>query len=153
MPADGADVATSPYIYNNLGDMTYQWDGANPVGNQGPRIIMMHESNKKRVIGLPVGAGGTVQTVTTAIDNIRSFAYVRKAPNNILYYCTDETSPRLKKRTITDDVTGAGTEAYLTLPPGVTCSGTTLRWEPTRQSVVFPFLQNTLNGVAEYYDP
>jgi heat shock protein HslJ len=93
-----------------------------------------------------IAAGGTLGTLTTTSIATRSFAYRHDATHDILYFC--DTNSVMRKKVI------GGAETTLTWPvPGIKCNGHGMLYSPSRNSLIFPYLQNGLSGVAEYLNP
>jgi hypothetical protein len=95
--------------------------------------------------------GGTMATLVTLSQNIRSFTHSRATGTLIVYYC--DVNGRLRKWN-----QGTSTETVLTWPvTSMQCSGRTLVFkddvDPTKRTLIFPYTQNGLVGVAEYINP
>jgi len=104
---------------------------------------------RRRVVGLPIRSGCTVQDMTLLGYRGRSFLFRRGLSGIIFYYCTDELSSRLFQRTITDSKTGAGFETQILLPPRIHCGGHTLGYHSSRSAIIFPFSEDGIMGVVE----
>lgn len=81
---------------------------------------------------------------------IRSQTYrrVTGAPDQeYIYWCSGDGS--IYKKNVT-----AGTSATLFTPVlGINCAGQSLNWDDANKKLSFPFIQNSLWGIAEIYDP
>ena len=96
-----------------------------------------------------VSAGGTMSTLATPPRDASSIAYRRDAGKtvDILYYCSDGALYKY-------DLNGGPTETLLTwVVPGFECTGRTLEYNSSRNSLIFPYKFNGLSGVAEYLNP
>ncbi len=97
------------------------------------------------------GVGGLVGTIATFTDNASSFAYVHSATSHVAYYCST-VDFKIHKKDIT-----AGTDVVLSWPiSSMRCNGRSMVYyenSPTDRRLVFPYIQNTLAGVAEYLNP
>lgn len=92
--------------------------------------------------------GGNIAAFFTPPRIASSFDYRRSADltTNTLYYCA---SGRIYKYNI-----NTTTETALTWPIStMSCQGTRIKYDSTRDSIIFPYLQNGLYGVAEYLSP
>lgn len=93
--------------------------------------------------------GGTVETFAVLGATASSFAYKRDALNaptvSNIYYCNTTDGKIYKKDLV------AVTEAALPWPiPSLQCSGYSMIYNSARDSLIFPYTQNGLMGVAEY---
>ena len=89
--------------------------------------------------------GDTVSTLTGLSQQPRGFAYRVEVADEIVYYCS-ATDGKIHRRNAT-----LGTETILPWPvSSVRCSGYSLKYSPSRNSLIFPYTQNNLHGVAEY---
>ena len=92
--------------------------------------------------------GGNIGTIATLGANARSFVYRHDGANNIVYYCGNADG-KLHKYNVTTT-----TDTTYTWPiASMRCTGRTLIWNATRESIIFPFTQNGLAGIAEYTTP
>lgn len=95
--------------------------------------------------------GGVLENLVTTTSNIRSFAYRRNGGDQIVYYCTTTGSLR---KAVSSDAGVTWNETAMTNPIAtMTCSGSNMLWSSIRNSIIFPFTQNGLEGVAEYVNP
>lgn len=103
-------------------------------------------SNNK-IYSVPSSGSSTFTLYATTAVNIISFDIVNDGVTPIIYYCG--TDGKLYKRNV-----NAATETNLPLPlTSMTCSGTSIYYHPTRNSVIFGYRQNLLYGIAEYRNP
>ena len=93
------------------------------------------------------GATGSITHFDTIPDGVASMVW----NGDTLYYCNNDGV--LKKRNYTTSL-----ETTLNFPgSGITCYGSKMLWKnasgdkPAR--LVFPFRQNSLSGVGEYFSP
>jgi hypothetical protein len=94
-------------------------------------------------------AGGTVGTLSNLAVAASSFRYRHDASNNVLYYC-GSSDGRLHKI----DLQAAGPDTLLPWPvASMSCAGRTLLYNTGRNSLIFPYIQNGLMGIAEYSSP
>jgi hypothetical protein len=92
-----------------------------------------------------IGYTGNISTIATLPNVPLSIAYRHDASNNIVYYCS---SGRIYKYNITTT-----TNTALTWPiTRMSCSGRTMVYT-SRGTLIFPFTQDGLGGVAEYANP
>jgi hypothetical protein len=90
--------------------------------------------------------GGAVGTVAVLPFQPSSFTYRHDASNNMIYYCA---AGALYKYNVTTT-----TNTALTLPiTKMKCTGHGLAYSSSRSSLVFPFTQDGIGGVAEYLNP
>jgi hypothetical protein len=107
-------------------------------------LALVSGSNKVRSFTI----GGNVGTLLTLPSNAYSFAYRRTggSPAEIVYYCST-TDGKLHKHNMTTDTTLAWPVTSMA------CSGKSLIYNSTRNSLIFTYSQNGLMGVAEYLNP
>lgn len=94
--------------------------------------------------------GGTIGTLATLAAAPTAFAYHRNAglTTNIIYYCRASDGVLVKKDLV------AATETALTWTvPGLQCRSRSLIYDSGRNSLIFPYTQNSLHGVVEYLLP
>jgi hypothetical protein len=95
---------------------------------------------------LGIGGGSTARLEPTS-NAIAAFDIRYIAADMYIYYCS--TSGRLYKRNATTNV-----ETELLLPSStITCSGQSLFYNSSRDSVIFIYKQNDMYGIAEYQNP
>ncbi len=96
---------------------------------------------------LKEGPDEVMQTLVNLPRAISSFTYVLNSSSQpMVYYCA--TDGLIYKFNIT-----LKTEKAIPWPsPSIACQGNALLLNPSRNSVIFPFSQNALNGVAEVVD-
>lgn len=104
------------------------------------------DRNGKRV----VAASNTTTTVSTAAtfaDTANALVYSEQSANGYLYYCS-ATDGLLRLKRISN-----GAEVLIISPlPQARCEGKNLIYEPDTKSLVFPFSQNGLMGVARIFN-
>jgi hypothetical protein len=94
-----------------------------------------------------VTPGGTTDKLALLPRTWTSYVYVREGAAQTLYYCA---GGRLYRHNMaTDADLGALTWSMSTM----SCKGASMLWNSTRRTVIFPFEQNGIDGVAEYYVP
>ena len=144
MSATGSVAATSkmPY-YSYVGMPT--WDAA---GNRWVFMRNVYGSSTNARQIWSVVKGGNITHLATLPRNIdQSYIYRKEATTDYLYYCA---YGRLYKHNITTN-TDLG---QLSWPiNNLYCRGLSLEYSAARNSLIFPFEQNGLFGVAEYYLP
>ncbi len=94
-------------------------------------------------------SGGNIERIAYVSNNIMDwYKFVHHGPGDeALYYCN--TSGRIRKYSFVDD-----SDVQLTWPiANMTCRGYRADYNPTNNSLIFPFEQNGLYGVAEYFLP
>lgn len=113
----------------------------------GSRWLFM-QYNSSTVRNLAVN--GNVGTLTTLTENVTSFAYRRDAglTVNQIFYCSSADKKLHKKDLVTLTDT-----AYSWPVSAMACTGRALIYNATRGSLIFPYTQNNLTGIAEYTTP
>jgi hypothetical protein len=90
--------------------------------------------------------GGTIGTLTTVDDYIRTFDYRLDGATEIIYYCNN--SGVLKKKIV------GGAETTLSFGvPGMVCEGHRVKYDATRDSLLFIYQLNGMTGMAEFLSP
>lgn len=118
-----------------------QWDGTRWL------VHMMHATTYTRILAL--APGGTMQYLVTLPRGARAFAYLKSVDSSVekVFFCAYDDG----KIYAYDMKTS--TETALPWPvASMQCSGMSLIYVPTRNSLVFPYTQNSLTGVAELRD-
>lgn len=91
--------------------------------------------------------GGNMLYINTD-QPVHAFAYRRNASDEYIYYCSN-TTRQIRRRHI-----NSGTEIALSWPiTSIKCDMGSMHWSTTRNSLIFVYEQNGLNGIAEYLDP
>jgi hypothetical protein len=92
--------------------------------------------------------GGTVGTLTTLPNATRAFAYrnTGSTPAEIVYYCSN-TDKKLHKYDLTTDFALPWPIASLQ------CTGRSLIYNSSRNSLIFIYTQDDMYGIAEYLNP
>ncbi|MGK5082685.1 hypothetical protein WDW37_05210 [Bdellovibrionota bacterium FG-1] len=143
--ADTTPVTSSGTHANTSGTLNMipaYWDGPN---NRWLSVDRAVAQTTVRALNI----GGNLGPLTTTTYGIGAFTYRKEGSNEYLYYCKNSTSGTLQRKNIT-----AGTESSLAWPiSSLFCSGYSLLYDSTRNSLIFPFTQNGLGGVAEYILP
>lgn len=111
----------------------------------GAQWALMSKSTTS-VYGLPVGGPNMSLITTTAVAAI-SYTYRHDAGSNIVYYCGSDGVLHKK------DINAATDTAYSWPISNLDCVYGSLLYNSTRNSLIFPFVQNGLYGVAEYTSP
>ncbi len=91
--------------------------------------------------------GTTISTLTTAPRAFSGWYYDRTSDlsTNRLFYCS---GGRLYRWNINTSV-----ETLLAMPSTMSCRGSRIYYHPTRNTLIFIYSQNGLNGIAEYLSP
>ena len=116
----------------------------------GGRWLMVKFGDKAIHALVPGGNITTLKTTAagTTTEGVQAFAYQLKSGHDIIYYCSS-SSRVLRKADVQ-----AGTDVALTWPiASLRCSGYSMVYDSTRQSVIFSYTQNGLQGIAEYVNP
>ena len=107
-------------------------------------IAKMYRGAQRRI--LAINSNGTVEQIGYTSRNIDDgFTYARRAGTDYLYYCHNK---RLYAHNITTD-TDLGLLDWTM--SNFSCRGVEFDYNPTNDSIIFPFEQNGLYGVAEYF--
>jgi len=110
------------------------------------RYIMakMYRGAQRRVIAL--NSNGTVEQIAYTPRNIDDgFTYARRSGVDYMYYCNGS---RLYAHNLTTNTDLGALPWTMT---GFNCRGVQFDYNPVNDSVIFPFEQNGLYGVAEYF--
>ncbi|MFG1504372.1 tandem-95 repeat protein [Halobacteriovorax sp. ZH5_bin.2] len=103
----------------------------------------MYRGAQRRVIAIK---DGNVEQIAYTARNIDDgFVYTRRGGTQYLYYCYGS---RLYGHNIDTD-TDLGALSWTM--PQLSCRGVQFDYNPTNDSIIFPFEQNGLYGVAEYF--
>jgi len=94
-----------------------------------------------------VTPGGMTDKIAQLPRSWISNVYVREGATQTLYYCSGGRLYRHNMATNAD--LGALTWSMTTM----SCKGGSILWNSSRRSIIFPFEQNGIDGVAEYYVP
>ena len=159
-----ADLNSVTPTYNFCSDGTLTANCVVPQATGSPRYnrstydtftsparwaVMKPGTNALR--GMEEGTGGLVSTITTFNDNASSFAYVHTASSHVAYYCSTVDYKIHKKNIVT------GIDSVLDWPIStMKCNGRSMVYyenSPSDRRLLFPYLQNSLAGVAEYLNP
>lgn len=128
------------YDYNSL----VSWDAT------GSRWVFGRQRNDSAVASREIWAvtpGATTDKIAQLPRSWLSYVFVREGAVQTLYYCSAGRLYRHNMATNTD--LGALTWSMSTM----SCKGGSLLWNATRRTVIFPFEQNGIDGVGEYYVP
>lgn len=121
----------------------FQWD---PVLGRWITAIIYGGGSEREVYEIyPDGNIKKIVTTPNAIHD--SFLFRWESGQEILYYCNGS---RIRKVNITTQMDLGDLPWSM---PNMSCRGITMSYNATNNSIVFPFEQNGLNGVAEYYLP
>ena len=94
-----------------------------------------------------MSVGGTMANLTSLTYPALSFTYVVSNEEELLFYCANDG--RLYKKNIT-----LNEESALLWPvTSMSCKGRSLLYHETRKTLIFPYMQNGLYGIAEYLNP
>lgn len=140
----GSVAATSKIVYYSYAGMP-TWDAA------GGRWVFFRNIYGSTTNGREIWSavqGGNLTKLATIPRNIdQSYLYRKESGTDYMYYCA---GGRIYKHNITTN-TDLG---QLTWPiNNLYCRGLTIDYSAARNSLIFPFEQNGLFGVAEYYLP
>ncbi|WP_412470671.1 tandem-95 repeat protein [Halobacteriovorax sp. RT-2-4] len=103
----------------------------------------MYRGAQRRIIAFK---DGNVEQIAYTARNIDDgFVYTRRGGTQYLYYCY---ASRLYAHNIDTD-TDLGALSWTM--PQLSCRGVEFDYNPTNDSIIFPFEQNGLYGVAEYF--
>jgi len=94
-----------------------------------------------------ISVGGNMNNLVGLPRGVSSYVYRRDGATEIAYYCS---GGRLYKYQITAP---AGETALSWPVASIQCQGPNLIYNSTRNSLIFPFKQNGLNGIVEYLNP
>lgn len=134
--SDGTLLSACALPPNHNHISTAQWDSAN-----GRWLLHANGSNRIRT-AVPGGSWGTLATLPRGVG---SYTYVVKSSVPYVYYCG---GGRVYRYNI-----NSSTETALFWPSSsLVCSGWSIIWHPSRQSVIFPVQQNGLGAIAEIFD-
>ena len=101
----------------------------------------------KRIAFASLASGATMQTLVNLDNPIRTFTYRVRQNREEIYYCG--TNGKLYFRALEE-----AHDVALEWPvASVQCAGHSLAFHPTRNSLLFPTLQNDAPGVGEYTLP
>lgn len=95
-----------------------------------------------------VTQGGTVDKIAYLARRALSYHYMKVGATEYLYYCHD--NGRIYQHNITTDSDMGALNWQIS---NLNCKGLSLEYNPTNNSLLFPFEQNGLFGVAEYFLP
>ena len=141
---DGAVAATNkvPY-YSYSGNPT--WDS---VGSRWITMQRAYDSTASSKVVWQIVPGGTMNILVTLARPVhQAYVYVRHSGKEWLYY---RYSNRLYYHNLTDNIDMGALNWTI---PTMNAQGYKLIYNSTRHSLIFPFNQNGLGGVAEYYLP
>lgn len=132
-------ILPSNYQYNS-NQLKYPYD-------HDTNEWLIASRNKNVISRLPV-LGGTVNLYETLTFNMNSFDFYRDGSSNeFIFYCS--TGGALYKRNVATNI-----ETLLPLPTTtMKCSGMSLYYHQARNSLIFSYRQNSLDGIAEYINP
>ncbi len=107
-------------------------------------IAKMYRGAQRRVIAL--NNNGTVEQIAYTSRNIDDgYAYARRSGVDYIYYCNGN---KLYGHNVTTD-TDLGLMTWTM--NNFSCKGVEFDYNPVNDSIIFPFEQNGLYGVAEYF--
>ncbi len=136
--ADGTAVsgADLPIAFGNM-NMRGYWDSSSSTWYFG-------KVGQAYIKSLPIG--GNIGTLTTLPRTVISWTMINNASSQkVIYYCSGIKV--YKYNTVT------AVETAMTWPSStISCAGNAIFRSATRNSVVFPFIQNGLYGIAEIVD-
>ncbi|MFT6069839.1 MAG: VCBS repeat-containing protein [Bacteriovoracaceae bacterium] len=140
--ADGSAAATCKMPYWDTWGLNNYWDAANN------RWIMMamHRNPEREVYSIT--PGGTVDIIANFPRNVDASAiWLKEGATDVAYYCYGS---RIYKHNITTN-TDLGVLPWQM--SNLSCKGYKIDYNPTNNSLIFPFEQNGLYGVGEYFLP
>lgn len=139
--ADNTPVASCSTIYALYYSPHFIYD------NLGGRARWVFHEPSTNAIRFVNDLTSTISTIASLPRSIVSFAprfAANLATTNMLYYCA--SNGRLYQYDINTSI-----ETPLTWPiNSMLCGGTTLLYNSTNNSLIFPYRQNGLSGIAEY---
>ncbi len=92
--------------------------------------------------------GGTINIFATLPRPVdESYLYRKEGTEEMVYYCSSGSLYKYNKTTSSD--LGALTWPIATMA----CKGHTIEYNTTNNSLIFPFEQNGLYGITEYFLP
>jgi len=104
----------------------------------------MYRGSQRRIVA--INSNGTIEQIAYTPRNIDDgFTYARRAGTDYLYYCNGS---KLYAHNITTDNDLGVLPWSMT---GFSCKGVEYDYNPVNDSIIFPFEQNGLYGVAEYF--
>lgn len=111
-------------------------------------LLLGLNTNRIRVMG--AGTGNKMATAVALNQNASSFAY--NAANGDFYYCAAEG--KIHKVVLNSSLPTDTTETTLDWPvASMACAGRSMIYNSARKSIIFPYSQNQLMGIAEYTLP
>lgn len=117
----------------------FQWDAVN-----GRWITAVANGGTQKDI-YEIYPGGNIQKIGTTATNIDdSFLYLNQSGTDYFYYCN---SGRIKKYNLTTKTDLGALPWSMT---NLSCRGNKMDYNPVNNTIIFPFEQNGLFGVAEY---
>ncbi len=137
-----ASTCKMPY-YSYTGLPTYDSTGSRWIFSQ----YKDHSTLGRNIFSVTSG-GNVTQIATLARRPLYGYKYLKVGATEYLYYCYD--NGRIYQHNITTD-TDMGALAWPV--SNLYCRGLSMEYNPTNNSLVFPFEQNGLYGVGEYFLP
>lgn len=141
--ASGSSSSTCKMTYYSYSGMV-SWDATSS------RWVFVRYVDNSGVTSREVWAvtpGGTTNKIAQLPRVTNAYTYVREGAAQTLYYCS--AGRMYRHNMVTDTDLGALTWSM----SNMNCKGGSVLWNSTRRSLIFPFEQNGLDGVAEYYAP
>ena len=136
--ADGTLAGFCPIPENWAPNVTLSRDTFDAANNRW--LLLGNDTPSIRSVGTAVAS--TMQTLVTLPRNITAFAYQSQANPNV-YYCASDG--HLYKNDLN------GNETLLPFPyPGMSCNGRAVLLNTIRNSLIFIYTENGLNGLGEY---
>ncbi len=139
--ASGSTAATCKVPYYDSWGSNAWWDATNN------RWILAGRYRIEGQIWSMTPGGNAVKLARTARNIDESALWINSAGNDYLYYCY---GGRIYQHNITTDSDMGGLSWPIT---NLYCRGLSMDYNPTNNSIVFPFEQNGLYGIGEYFLP
>jgi VCBS repeat-containing protein len=139
--ASGSTAATCKIPYWDSFGLNFWWDSANN------RWITAGRYRIERQVWSITPGGNMTKLATTARNIDESALWRNESGTDVLYYCY---GGRIYKHNITTDTDQGALSWPIT---NLYCRGYKMDYNPTNNSIIFPFEQNGLYGVGEYFLP
>ncbi len=139
--ASGSSAATCKVPYFDSWGNNAWWDSTNN------RWILAGRSRVDRQVWAFTPGGNAVKLAQTARNIDGTALWLNESGTDVLYYCYGN---KFYKHNITTD-TDLGALSWPI--SNLYCRGLSIDYNPTNNSIIFPFEQNGLYGIGEYFLP
>ncbi|ATH07825.1 hypothetical protein BIY24_07640 [Halobacteriovorax marinus] len=139
--SSGSPAATCKMPYYDSWGSNAWWDAANG------RWILAGRYRVERHIWSITPGGNAVKLAQTARNIDESALWINESGTDMLYYCY---GGKIYKHNIT---TNSDLNVMSWPISNLSCRGLKMDYNPTNNSIIFPFEQNGLYGIAEYFLP